>query len=143
MGKLHIGDTRRDGRNPRGWFVSTHDPKFPAATDPEYQERFREAMLENAEKVVRSCRQMGVQGVVVWQVGGMQEPGHSYYGEPRILPYVAPEMDAVADDYFRVLREGGGCDRVQSGAQSSALQCMPTGRGGADRAERHADVESS
>jgi len=107
MGALHIGDTRRDGRNPRGWFVLTHDAKFPAATEEGYQEQFRKAMLKNAAKVVRACRRMGVQGVVVWQIGGMQEPGHAYYGEPRILPYVAPEMDAVADDYFRTLREGG------------------------------------
>jgi hypothetical protein len=107
MGMLHIGDTRRDRRNPRGWFLLTHDAKFPAATNAAYQGQFRKAMLDNAAEVVRVSRRLGIQGVVVWQTEGMQEPGHAYYGEPRILPYAAPEMDAVADDYFRVLREGG------------------------------------
>jgi len=107
IGALHIGDARRDNRNPRGWFVLTHDANFPAATDPGYTEAIREHMLNNARQVIDVAQRLGLQGVIVWQLEGMQEPGHAYYGEPRIVPFVAPEIDAVADDYFALLREAG------------------------------------
>ncbi len=107
IGTLHIGDSRRNRRNPRGWFALTHDANFPGATDENYQERFREHMLANADQVIGVSRRLGLQGVIVWQIEGMQEVGHSYYGEPRILPYAAPEMDAVADEYFAKLRNAG------------------------------------
>jgi len=106
IGELQIGDARRDGRNPRGWFFVTNNPAIDAHK-PDYNEKVRENMMASVDRTVACARRQGMQGVIVWQIEGMQEPGHSYYGEPRILPYAAPEMDAVADDYFRKLREAG------------------------------------
>lgn len=107
IGALHIADARRDGRNPRGWFFATHDKSVDVKKWDEYKEHVRKYMLQSVERIIECSRRQGLQGVIVWQIEGMQEPGHAYYGEPRILPYVAPEMDAVADEYFRRLREAG------------------------------------
>lgn len=107
IGTLHVADSRRNRRNPRGWFALTHDADFPSATDENYQERFREHMLANADRVIEISRRLGLQGVIVWQIEGMQEPGHTYYGEPRVMRFTAPEMDVVADEYFAKLREAG------------------------------------
>ncbi len=107
IGEMHVADGRRNRENPRGWLQVTHDSGFPAATDENYPAYFRRSLLGQADTVIDVARRLGLQGLIVWQIEGMQEVGHSYYGEPRILPYVAPEMDAIADEYFQKFRDAG------------------------------------
>ncbi len=104
---VHVADGRRDRANPRGWKQAVGLPETWHILEDEDHEVFRAAVLRGAQNVVRVAQRSGAQGAIVWQIEGMQEPGHSYYGEPRILPYVAPEMDAIADEFFSILRQGG------------------------------------
>jgi len=104
---VHVADGRRNRANPRGWKQTVGLPETWHILEDEDHAAFRAAVLRGAENIVRVARRSGAQGAIVWQIEGMQEPGHSYYGEPRILPYVAPEMDAIADEMFRILRDSG------------------------------------
>jgi len=48
------------------------------------------------------------QGILVWSLEGQQYPQDiSYVGDPRLLAAHAPEMDAAADDMFRLITGAG------------------------------------
>ena len=56
---------------------------------------------------------MGAQGAITWDPEG-QRTGHTYYGDPRIISDIAPEMEhrgtharATIDEYFRRFEEAG------------------------------------
>lgn len=88
--------------NPRGWFG---DPNFSSLTAPA---AFRQRLLEVAEGAIRIMREMDAQGAITWDLEGQQffaEAG--YAADPRALDQLAPEMAAVADDYFRKFTEAG------------------------------------
>lgn len=104
---VHVADGRRNASNPRGWKQTVGLPDDWHILEDEDHAVFRAAVLRGAENVVRVARRSGAQGAIVWQIEGMQEVGHAYYGEPRILPYVAPEMDAIADEFFGIMRDAG------------------------------------
>ena len=104
---IHVADGQTTEKNPRGW---KHAIPLPADWDiaaPDSHERFREAALRGARNIADTCRRMGAQGVIVWQIEGQEHNNFAYYGDPQILPYVAPEMDAVADEFFAILRDAG------------------------------------
>jgi hypothetical protein len=74
---------------------------------------FADALFAYVDRCVEQCRVMKAQGVIIWNLEG-EEFWHpvSYLGDPRILPKAAPEMDALADDVFKRLRDAGlktGC----------------------------------
>ncbi|HUU21219.1 MAG TPA: hypothetical protein VM389_01665, partial [Phycisphaerae bacterium] len=93
--------------NPRAWCHAAAVGKEFDARTPKGREEFKQSLLRGADRILRTCAQMGVQGVVVWNVEGEEHLKAVYYGEPRLVPHIAPEMDAAADEFFRKLREGG------------------------------------
>ena len=104
---IHVADGRGTEKNPRGW---GHAIPLPADWDiaaDDSHERFREAALRGARNIADICRRMGAQGVIVWQIEGQEHNRMAYYGDPQILPHVAPEMDAVADEFFAIIRDAG------------------------------------
>ena len=51
---------------------------------------------------------MGCQGVIVWDIEGQRNPQPiSYIGDPRLLPTLSPEMDAIADILFKKYTDAG------------------------------------
>jgi len=87
-------------KNPRGWFM---DRTLDASSDA-----FRKRALEYADYSAAVLKEMGAQGAVVWDIEGQEFPhAVSYLGDPRLLAELAPEMDAVADEFFRRLRDAG------------------------------------
>jgi len=104
---IHIADNRGTAKNPRGW---GHAIPLPADWDlaaADSHATFREAALRGARNLAQTSRRMGAQGVIVWQIEGQEYHDITYYGDPQILPHVAPEMDAVADEFFATIREAG------------------------------------
>jgi len=96
---LSTSDTRWP-RNPRGWLM---DKDLDAASDA-----FRKRILEYADTSVGVLREMNAQGAVVWDLEGQEFPhAVSYLGDPRRLAELAPEMDPVADEFFKRLRDAG------------------------------------
>ncbi|MCG3150732.1 MAG: hypothetical protein PCFJNLEI_04233 [Verrucomicrobiae bacterium] len=90
--------------NPRGWF---NDPKLCVTNDAGRAE-FRQRLFARADEVIKYCRAMNAQGVIIWDLEGQEFPhAVSYIGDPRALGKLAPEMDAVADELFKKYRAAG------------------------------------
>jgi hypothetical protein len=60
------------------------------------------------DRSIAELKDVGAQGMIVWDIEGEEMPhAISYLGDPRILPRAAPEMDAVADEFFQRFRKAG------------------------------------
>jgi hypothetical protein len=90
--------------NPRGWL---NDPRVDVTT-PDGRDAFKNQMLQQrAQRCVDQCELRGAQGVIVWDVEGEEYPPLVFVGDPRKLPQLAPEMDAIATDVFKVFSDAG------------------------------------
>ena len=84
--------------NPRGWFNDK-------AIDIRDKQAFRKRVLRAAARSVQALRDAGAQGMIVWDIEASQHRQITYVGDPRLARTLAPEMDAVADEYFRTFRQ--------------------------------------
>lgn len=90
--------------NPRGWF---NDRQLDISSK-EGLAKFGARIFAYASNAVTICKDMNAQGVIVWDIEGQEFPHPvSYIGDPRALPDIAPEMDAVADEFFMKFRAAG------------------------------------
>lgn len=114
MGKVFLASAGngpdRPHTNPNRWFMN--DAATDVSTDAG-KEAFREKLLKYADTAVAALREMGAQGAITWDPEG-QRTGHTYYGDPRIIGDIAPEMEhrgmherATIDEYFRRFDEAG------------------------------------
>ena len=114
MGKVFLASSGngpdRPDTNPNRWFMN--DAATDVSTDAG-KEAFREKLLKYADTVIAALREMGAQGAITWDPEG-QRTGHTYYGDPRIISDIAPEMEhrgtharATIDEYFRRFEEAG------------------------------------
>jgi hypothetical protein len=103
-------DNTNGGRNPRKWFDT--DSRVDVTTAAGVK-RFQKMVLDRAHIVVASMRQMHAQGVITWDLEGAEFPNATYMGDPTKLATadpaqsVAPEMAAIADQYFKIYRDAG------------------------------------
>lgn len=108
IGTLHLSasETRLHSEaNPRGWFA---DPKGVDVKTTEGIAAFHKRILKYADDSIAVLKHMGAQGMVTWDIEGQEFPhATSYIGDPRLLKELDPEMDSIADDYFRRFREAG------------------------------------
>ena len=90
--------------NPRGWFNDSKVDVISAAGRAAFEKR----MLSFADGCVKNLKNVGAQGMIFWDLEGEEMPhATTYLGDPRILPQAAPEMDAVADQFFAKFRAAG------------------------------------
>ncbi len=96
--------------NPNRWFMNAKD--LDVTTD-EGKEEFRGRVLKYAAGAVEALKVQNAQGGITWDPEG-QRTGHTYYGDPRIIPDIAPEMEytgehelATIDAYFKVYDDAG------------------------------------
>lgn len=89
--------------NPRGWLS---DPQLDVQKTTG-RLPFRTRILAWAEQSIALCRAMGAQGGIVWDIEGGEFQPLVYVGDPRMLPKLAPEMDAVADEFFKRFSDAG------------------------------------
>jgi hypothetical protein len=92
-------------QNPRGWW-GLRENKADIRT-PEGKAVFDKWIMDYADRLIAVADKAGSQGVIIWDLEGKQYPGDVYYGDPRIMKYVAPEMEAQADAFFKKLRDAG------------------------------------
>ncbi len=94
----------RSPTNPTGWL---HDSTVDMTTEAgraDWQKR----MLARADKCVSVATDMGCQGVIVWDIEGQRNPHSiSYIGDPRLMPTMSPEMDPIADAFFKKFTDAG------------------------------------
>ncbi len=90
--------------NPRGWLL---DSKLDVES-PEGLIAFRDGLMGVADSAIRIMKQMNAQGAITWDIEG-QQYAHavSYIGDPRIVSKLAPEIDSLADEYFKRMRDAG------------------------------------
>jgi hypothetical protein len=90
--------------NPRGWL---NDPRIDVTT-ADGQENFKNQLLrQRARRCLEQCQLRDAQGMIVWDVEGEEYPPLVFVGDPRQLPQLAPEMDAIADEVFKTFSEAG------------------------------------
>ena len=90
-------------KNPRGWF---NDPLLDVVSD-KGRKNFGKRLMSEAKYHLSILKSMNAQGMIVWNIEGEQYANINYVGDPRVLPKLAPEMDAAADEYFAFFRKAG------------------------------------
>ena len=102
---LASGADDHPANNPRGWFYNDQSVDCFSA---EGRARLRQRVMDFADDSIAEIKSVGVQGMVTWDIEGQQYPhSTSYIGDPRLVGPLAPEMDAIADDYFAKFRAAG------------------------------------
>ena len=97
--------------NPRRWILKYGQIDVTTAQG---RSAFREALLEHADKCVKVLKDVGAQGMITWDPEGQEFLGSVYYGDPRLVPTLAPEMEfknngakSAIDEYFEKFRAAG------------------------------------
>ena len=104
MGSLFLSSSAKFPANPRGWF---NDGSLNISTQAGLR-AFRARLLYYADNSIRNLQKVNAQGVIVWDVEGQEMPHPiSYLGSPAQLSVFAPEMHAVADEFFARFRKAG------------------------------------
>jgi hypothetical protein len=90
--------------NPRGyWFAPNIDIRTSSGLAA-----FQQAALSYADNSVTILKNMDAQGAIVWDLEGQQYPHDtSYIGDPSLLSTLAPEMNGIADAFFRKFLDAG------------------------------------
>jgi hypothetical protein len=97
--------------NPRRWIMNFGE--IDVTTD-KGKAAFRTALLKLADNSVQVLKDTGAQGMITWDPEGEEFPGACYYGNPRLVPTLAPEMEfknngakSAIDEYFERFRAAG------------------------------------
>ena len=97
--------------NPRRWVVNFGEIDV---TNDKGKAAFRTALLKLADNSVQVLKDTGAQGMITWDPEGEEFLGACYYGDPRLVPTLAPEMEfkndgvkSVIDEYFERFRAAG------------------------------------
>ena len=97
--------------NPRRWILNYGEIDI---TTEQGKSAFREALLKHADKSIKALKEVNAQGMITWDPEGEEFIGACYYGNPRLVPSFAPEMEfksnggkSVIDEYFEKFRAAG------------------------------------
>ena len=70
-------------------------------------DEFRRRVMQSADADVVSLKQADAQGMIIWNVEGNKPAWLQYVGDPHMVEILCPEMNAIADEYFRKFRDAG------------------------------------
>ena len=112
IGALFLGSAGiHPSTNPRGWFNNATDVDI---TTPAGKEAFRVRLLAYADSSIKVLKELNSQGMVTWDPEGMEFGQSTYYGDPRLVSILAPEMEykgssptASIDAYFKKFTDAG------------------------------------
>jgi len=97
--------------NPRRWIMNFGEIDI---TNDKGKAAFRAALLKLADNSVQVLKDTGAQGMITWDPEGEEFLGECYYGDPRLVPTLAPEMEfkndgakSAIDEYFEKFRAAG------------------------------------
>ena len=97
--------------NPRRWTMNFGQIDV---TNDKGKAAFRVALLKQADNSVQVLKDTDAQGMITWDPEGEEFLGECYYGDPRLVPTLAPEMEfkngdakSVIDEYFEKYRAAG------------------------------------
>ncbi len=69
--------------------------------------KFREMMLKKAAATAQSAKEFGAQGIILWEIEGNKIGKITYVGDPRHTRWLNPQMDLVADEFWKVISDAG------------------------------------
>ncbi len=109
IGAIFLPTGKGPANNPRNWFKKQElDVKTPAG-----KAELRKLFMEFADRCVKELKRMNAQGMIVWDLEGGENPHPiTYIGDPRMVKILAPEADAIYDEFFKKFRDAGlrtGC----------------------------------
>ena len=97
--------------NPRRWTMNFGEIDI---TNDKGKAAFRAALLKLADNSVQVLKDTGAQGMITWDPEGEEFIGACYYGDPLLVPTLAPEMEfkndgakSAIDEYFEKFRAAG------------------------------------
>jgi hypothetical protein len=97
--------------NPRRWTMNFGEIDI---TNEKGKTAFRDALLKLADISIQVLKDTGAQGMITWDPEGEEFIGACYYGNPRLVPTLAPEMEfksnngkSTIDEYFEKFRAAG------------------------------------
>jgi hypothetical protein len=97
--------------NPRRWTMNFGEIDI---TNDKGKAAFGDAVLKLADNSVQVLKDAGAQGMITWDPEGEEFIGACYYGDPLLVPTLAPEMEfkgdgakSVIDEYFEKFRAAG------------------------------------
>jgi hypothetical protein len=97
--------------NPRRWTMNFGEIDI---TNDKGKAAFRTALLKLADNSVQVLKDTGAQGMITWDPEGEEFIGACYYGDPLLVPTLAPEMEfkndgakSAIDEYFEKFRAAG------------------------------------
>jgi hypothetical protein len=98
-------DPTRWATNPRGWLGDPTINVFTAAG----RAIFKQRMIAFCNQILFNAAPLSLRGFIVWDIEGEQYPigATTYVGHPSWLAQLAPEMDAIATDLFRIFTNAG------------------------------------
>ncbi|BDI32084.1 hypothetical protein CCAX7_41350 [Capsulimonas corticalis] len=107
IGTLHLAVSEpqyHSASNPRGWLM---EPTMDVVSE-RGRAAFRKRIMDYADESVKFLQEMNAQGMVTWDIEGEEYPqATTYIGDPRLTKTLAPEMDAIADEYFKKFTDAG------------------------------------
>ena len=97
--------------NPRRWIMNFGEIDI---TNDKGKAAFRDALLKFADNSVQVLKDTDAQGMITWDPEGEEFSSECYYGDPRLVPTLAPEMEfkndgskSAIDEYFEKFRAAG------------------------------------
>ncbi|HUU59451.1 MAG TPA: hypothetical protein VMZ50_07910, partial [Phycisphaerae bacterium] len=75
----------------------------PSEPDPE----FRKQALRKVDAAVKQALALNAQGIIVWEIEGTAIGRITYVGDPRQTRWLNPQMDLVADEFFKRMTDAG------------------------------------
>ena len=112
IGAIYLAGPQINVRsNPRRWTINFGEIDV---SNDKGKAAFRAALLKQADNSVQVLKDTGAQGMITWDPEGEEFPGECYYGDPRLVPTLAPEMEfkndggkTTIDEYFEKFRAAG------------------------------------
>ena len=132
---LSSASDNHSAQNPRGWF--NNDAKVDISTAAG-RARFEAQLMEYADSSIAELKKVGAQGMITWDIEGQEYPhAISYIGDPRLVSQLAPEMEPLADAYFKKFRDAGF--KVGVCVRPQQFERQPDGKG----AQRNVEDEAA
>jgi hypothetical protein len=112
IGAIFLAGTQINvASNPRRWIMNSGELDV---SNDKGKSAFRAALLKLADNSVQILKDTGAQGMITWDPEGEEFPGATYYGDPPLVPTLAPEMEfkndgreSLIDEYFGKFRAAG------------------------------------
>jgi hypothetical protein len=102
IGQLILAGGARTEGNWNKWNLPNLDTRTPAGLA-----NFKKNLLGFCDYTAQNIRNVGGQGVIIWDIEGQGHGYLNYAGDPRLLPVLAPEMEPLADQVFEIFKRNG------------------------------------